>query len=67
MSAHSGVEREDEAAALAGHGRGAERVDAAEERIDLGAVGRSRSRRVIGAVFAHRGPLAAVRHAIKWR
>ena len=68
LPAHGGIEREDEAAAFAGHGRRAERVDTAQEGIDLGAGGRGRSRRVmIGAVFAHRGTLAAFRHGIKWR
>ena len=45
----------------------AELADVAQEGVDFGAGGRSRSRRVIGAVFAHRGTLAAFRHPIKWR
>ncbi len=67
LPAHGGIEREDKAAALAGHDSGAERVNAVQEGINLGTGGRSRSRRVIGAVFAHRGTLAAFHHAIKWR
>ena len=45
LPAHGGVEREDQPAALAGLGRWAERVDPAQEGIDLGAGGRRRSRR----------------------
>src|SRR5258707_7742938 len=67
MPDQGGIEREEEAAALAGIGCRAEGVNADKKGIDLGAGGRSRSRRVIGAVFAHRGTLAAFRHAIKWR